>query len=490
MKKIFFALTLAAFVLTMASCKDEPDFVDVYNPQNGIIAGEIIEEGNTHTLTKASNGYALYKTADKSLVGVYEDCQKLGYFAENNSIKYNYVLIDKADNGKYHVAKLTDSNGFENTADEYAQYACYGDYIVLDGVVYDGDLAQIGMIYGEVVSATPLSEGGTITFAEDFGVTRSYFYTKKVETPTQNKFMGSVYGSPEDLEFIIEGNNNYFRSGDTCYKFPYGSDKINAISAICDKNGVLRLNHPITDLIKEVGEITILYSNDGQNKRTFLAEPVRVDDGGAYFCGVDGATYTPEAAYFGEYDRYSSDVNPNAHWLVGANSTFIGFLGAPTVIDYDYGRTLMFHRGSLYKYDESDGGFDKIATFDKYAMLHTRQIIAKPEGKEEYVVYGKTGVPSAPIKCEKIHDLTTFGAAVSVGGEIRFLDEYGKVLANVSGYDKDLVLDTEKTGYEDYGVMYHLVFSDPELRNKEGILLMFDFWYNIETGEAGLYVGN
>ena len=490
MKKIFVALTLAVFVLAMASCKDKPDFVDVYNPQNGIIAGEIIEEGNTHTLTKASNGYALYKTDNKSLVGLYEDCQKLGYFDENGNIKYNYVLIDNTDNGKYQIAKLTDSDSFENSTEEYGAYECHGDYVVLDGVVYDGDLVPIGTVYGEVVSVAPLSEGGTITFADDYGVTRSYFYMEKVETPTQNNFMGSVYGSAEDLEFIIEGNNYYFRSGEVCYKFPYGSDKINAVSAICDKNGVLRLNHPITDLIKEVGEITVLYSEDGQNMRTFLAAPVRVDADGAYFRGEDAATYTPEAAYFGEYDLYYSDVNPNAKWLVGSNSTFIGFLGTLNVIDYDYGRTLMHHRGSLYKYDASDGGFDKIASFDKYATLGTGQLIAKPEGKEEYVVYGKTGVPATPVKCEKIHDLFTFGAAVSVGGEIRFLDEYGKVLAAVSGYDKDLVLDTENTGIEDDTNMYHLVFSDPELRNKEGVLLMFDFYFDIGTGEAGLYVGN
>ncbi len=492
MKKYLLTLALAALMLTAVSCKDEPDFVDVYTPQNGVIAGDIITESGEYTLTEASNGYAVYKTADKSLIDVYEDCEKLGYIDAKGNIRYSYVLVNVTDTSsivnRFKFARLNDENGLFIGDAVYSDYSFHGDYVMVDGVIYDGNMDEIGIAYGDVVSVTPLSEGGTITFTGNYdAITRSYFYMQKVETPTENNFYGTVLGSHEDLEFIIEGNNYYFRSGDDCYKLPYGPDKINAISALCDKNGVLRLNHPISDLIKEVGEITILYSNDGQNKRAFLAEPVRVDVGGAYFCGVDGATYPPEAAYFGEYDRYHSDVNPNAHWLVGANSTFIGFLGTPQVIDND--RTLMHHNGALYKYN-AHGGFDTIATFERYATLYTGQLIAQPEGTEEFVVYGKTGVPSAPVKCERIHDLFTFGAAVSVGSEIRFLDENGKVLAAVPGYDKDLVLDTEKTGIVDDTEEYHLVFTDPELRNKEGVLLNFDFYFNIATGEYGLYVGN
>ncbi len=491
MKKFLLTLALAALVLTAASCKDEPDFVDVYTPQSGIIAGEVIAETDTYTLTKASNGYAVYKTADKSLIDVYEDCERLAYFGADGDIRNSYVLVNMTDNtalvNRFKFARLNDENELYLGDTAYSNYSFHGDYVIIDGVVYDGNLELIGIAYGDVASVAPLSEGGTITFTGNIdGVTRSYFYMEKTESIVYKDYFISVYGVPKDVDFIFRDNNYYFKSGESYYKLPYGSDTLNVISALCDRDGVLRLNHAISDLIKEMGEVTILYSEDGQNMRTLLAEPIRRDGAGAYFYGEDAATYPPEAAYFGEYDRYRSTVNPNAHWLVGANSTFIGFLGTPQVIDT--GRTLMHHNGILYKYD-GNGGFGKIAEFDKYATLYTGELIAKPKGKEEYVVYGKWGA-SIPIECQRIHDLFTFGAAVSVGDEIRFLDEHGKVLASVVGYDKDLVLDTEKTGIVDDTEEYHLVFTDPELRNKEGILLSFDFYFNIATGEYGLYVGN
>ena len=492
MKKSILTLALAALVLTLASCKDEPDFVDVYTPQSGIIAGDVIAESGEYTLTKASNGYAVYKTADKSLIDVYEDYKKLGYIDADGDILYNHVLVNVSDNetltDKYKFARLSETGELLRGNTTHSLYAFHGDYVMIDGVIYDGNMDEIGILYGEIVSVAPLNEGGTITFAEDDeGVVRSYFYMEKMDSPVYKDYFISIYGAPEDLDFIFRDNNYYFKSGKNYYKFPHSSDALNVISAICDKDGVLRLNHAISDLIKDVGEVTILHSSDGQNMRTLLASPMRVGDKSAYFLGEDAVTYPPEAAYFGEYDRYRSAVNPNAHWLVGASSTFIGFLGTPQVIDND--RTLMHHNGILYKYD-GHGGFGKIAEFDKYATLYTGELIAKPAGTEEYVVYGKTGIASKPVKCEKIHDLFTFGAAVSVGNEIRFLDEYGKVLAAVPGYDKDLVLDTEKTGIVDDTEEYNLVFTDPWLRNKEGIPLNFNFYFNIATGEFGLYVGN
>lgn len=484
MKKAIFALLFAALVIFTASCKDDPDIKDTYNPSEGGIAGEIMITTPEYTLTEVSNGFAVYKSSDKSLVDIYNDHRELGYFSDNGILK-NHILVKLTENSTYKVAALS-ANGYKVLDEEFPTYAFHGDYIVLYDTVYDGNLSKVGHSYGKVASVEPLERGGTISFAPnaDSGVVYSYSHLGSVNEPTENivENIGSqsdVYGINNAVEFIMTYDGkyeSYLKTSAGCYKLPL-PDSVN--------------NHIISVICKNTDSAYILYTTDGQNMRVLELTPITESDCANYYESVDAPTVV-RPSYFGGYDQYivgeyDLDLSlQNVSWLVGANSMFHGFGGALNVVcDGNY-LLLGGEDKTFYLFDKK---LNVTATLSDAAILPDGTVIARPSGvADEVVVYGKKGEIAAYETYEEVFLVGGFGAAVASGDKVQFVSPTGKVLATVPEYDSELELIPERSGIFDAEGAYHVVFMDPQRRNKEGVLLNFDFWYEPSTGRSGLDV--
>ena len=468
MKKSLFTMLLAAMLLFSVSCTDDAEPNDTHTnvTDGGIIAGEVLHTTDKYTLTKASNGYALYQNSDNSLLNVYADYRMLSYYDENGEIKTNHVLI--AQNGNYTATSLTD-DGLVPLARDFVSYSFHGDYVVLGPELFDGSLKAIGLAYGAIESVDPLEDGGTVTFAERNGTAHSFFYMKRVETPTENV---TVLGDNGLCSVFTADNELYLKSGDICYLLPIGI-KDNILSVVCT----------------ETDSASVLYSvPDSNDKRVFELTPARVGSCAAYYQAND-RIITSEAGAIGQYDIFRAY---NATWLEDANGSFFGFDGTVNVVGdmLIHGLPGVTHTETYVLYDDE---LRELGKFDYVSILDDGSIIAKPKNKNEVVMFEK-GEQTSNTTYERVLYLDTFGAAVAVGDEVRFISPDGKVLAKIGEYDSGLMLERIFTGWrsnlDGRDKQWHVAFTDPEQRNKDGAFYVFDFWYDPETGKSGMDVWN
>ncbi len=393
------------------------------------------------------------------------------YFDGEDRIETNYLLVEKTQYAQYRFWALAEQKP-QPLDGTYQSYSFYGDYILSDGHLYDGNLGYVGLAYGKVESVTSLEEGGIITFERNGGVTHSYFHMKQVETPTEESVAAyrDLYynhGMTDLYAYLVIGHRHYLKTGDICFEIPTGAD-VNPTAHICTENG----------------SVVFLYheNNDVTNTRACRMDLARGGGGlSVYYHATTHPIDSISGSAFGGYDQYLCSAIPSVSWYVGANSMFHSFYGTVNfVCDGHY----LLHAvpGVTYveRYHLYNRELTVTAVLDDVAILPDSTIIGKSEGKEEVVVYGKDGSVVSKASYEKVITLGSYGAAIAENGQVRFIDVNGNLLASIDGYRKSFQFDRQSSGYRQTDDKYYVTFLDME---NPGDLIYF--WYDPKTGLAG-----
>lgn len=367
MKKIVTLLIALVLINILAGCNTPIDTPDDVETQGSVGSNEpivsykeeIIFSNSSYTVVKTKTEYIVKQNSDNAHVGLFDECQELRYIEKDGSILDSLVLID-TEIDTYRFAVLTDDN-YKQLEEMFSTYSIHGDYLIADGKLYDGNLEQIGMTYGEVESVTSIEDGGIITFAKDNEVIHSYFHIKQVEEPIGRNvvaYRDEAYnhGINSTYSFLAVLYENYLKFGNKYFEIPSGTD-LNEHSHICTENGT----------------VVFLYFDENKvavkNARAGKMMPAHDVNDSVYYHMV---TYPIESVsgskYFSRYDEYRCSYIPEVTWLVGSNSMFQAFYG--TLESVCEGRYLLLNtlRTTGNEYQLLDRELAAVAAFNDDAL--------------------------------------------------------------------------------------------------------------------------
>ena len=429
---------------------------------------------SSYSIVKNDEGYTVLNAADGSPVGEYADYRELRYFDDDDRIKTGCFLVENTADGC--VPTRITEDGIVPLPANFRACTVYGDYIVASGILYDGNLKQIGLTYGEIESVTPLEDGGIVTFAADDEIVRSYFHMNQVDEPAGENAAAYCYGSDGSDAYDEADGHAYWKIGGIRYELPEGV-RVNAASAVCT----------------EPGTAVFLYYDDEDGAKPMACRMtcVRGGIGPEYFyriaCPIDSLR---TGRYFDSWDEYHCGEVPEVTWTADENGRVRAFYGKLDAVCG--GRYMLhavpgvttveaYHLYALAAGTSGEKSFTRISVFDDAVVLPDGGFLAKESGQENFLLYHRDGTAAAALTYEKVLALGQYGAAVAEGDSLLFVDAGGKPLARVKGYRGSLAADKQSTRYNENEGRYYVAFFDME-NPKDWIR----FWYDPSTGEAGI----
>ncbi len=201
----------------------------------------------------------------------YANCRTMRYFGQDGTVKTGYILIS-ADR----MITALSEEGVKTYYDRpYTKYTFYGDYLVMDGWLYDGNLNRIGMAHGEVASVTSPEEGGIVTFEADAeGKVYTYFHGDVLkEEPEEGNYtahLHSVYGAnraESEDNYCITEEGMHLYTGDKWYQLPQSLLRDRFLGGLLAKEGTFYFLYGVHAENRKLSEtlyreISYLYHSD------------------------------------------------------------------------------------------------------------------------------------------------------------------------------------------------------------------------------------
>ena len=481
MKKLFVGLCII-FAVLFVGCSTESapventvDNHDIPYQNDSKInnADEVLEVYSTQRIKvlKGNDLYVLRLSENDLADGKYVDYRELKYYDENDEIKINHFIIEEITGGMYRFNLISDDTVTKFR--DFHQYSVYGDFVIADSIVYDGNLNQIGLPYGgsgsvvideetgkiskkydeKVDSFSSLEYGGVISFSSGNTI-HSYFHLKQLD-PSND--------TPTD-----ETSTDYLIYGGCRYELP------------CSISGVVSQK----ELLNAADDIAyVLYLKDETDYRCMEISMIR---GGAsisrYFHGIDRPVSVEKSAFFNKYDAYSADNNSSISWLKDSNGAIRAFFGIPYLI---CGGSLMVEEqiGAIMvdTYSVYDKDLNKVLVLEDFAVLEDGTAIGKIKDSDEVALFGTDGSVVSRIAYEKVFAVSQYGAVVAEGDQVQFIDSSSTILAGIDGYRNEMEFWRQSSKLKGNLEQLHAVFTVPGSSDNP-----VDFWYDPVSHESGL----
>ncbi len=421
-----------------------------------------------YKIVKSTGGYELW--CGEKRENEYFDFRSCQYVDKDGMLQTNYILVQKRNRGTYFLLSLTE-NGIQRSKelrDDYDSVEFYGDYLVVDNhTLYDGNFQAVGFLYGgQVTSATPLEEGGIVRFTTENGGAYAYAYGKPIPEPTKDEILPwensrtRYYG---DSKILQTETGDVFYTPGYSYRVPEGFfDQVRAAVFTDTESAVV-----LQEAEGKLRACRLMIARGGLRSMYFLLQEMPLENLGT----------------FGDFALYGSEREENVVWLVGQDGAVYGFQGTMTPVCGDnlllYAPPGIPHTEVWYVYDTQ---LREIVVLKGAAALADGTLVGQPRGTEQVVRYGLDGSVVSSQEYEKVWTVHRDGVAVLAEGQMWFVDVQGNLLAALDGYGTHLRHDSMFSHSREYADQIRVGFYD----SAEGDVKTVAFWYDPQTGEAGI----
>ncbi|MBQ8275677.1 MAG: hypothetical protein IJZ02_03505 [Clostridia bacterium] len=375
----------------------EPIHIPITDQTTSQQQTEYLWTNGARYIIDTDNGYELYDGYTDDLIGTYSDFRILNRFNRQGEIEEVCYIVGE-DNGKKCLLEISDNTLiFQKEIKE--AIAFYGDYIVIDGRLYNSDIRVFGYVIGEPLEKTPTLTD-TITFDES-SVRIVYIEDDANKWIKDTAIVDRINGS--SISTVRHGNGYYICLNRDSFGFY-------ACSYNADLGGYTQNGFYVREL-KEA--VDLWYSNELYNVYwaggvSWVTTPTN-----EVLCGLDGT------------------INPIGDFLVYCPS------------DLQLPKTFLTHTGEIFldkvvAWNESDSGlfiwyfdnYEELADSDgREAGYSADSMLCFIDNNHNLVKYGKY---------DKIFDVNSIGALVIKENSLTLISADGEIIHKFDGFNNNM----------------------------------------------------
>ena len=474
MKRILLLFTLLVLFLASCSETENPPVTDI-PAIDFTYEGDIVLNTPEYLVTQTEEQFILYEVETGKRLRKFLDFGEVKY-EENGEIKSQYVFLQKtfAYILKDGVLETRDFNFSFNEVD------VEGDYIILNGSVYDGNLRGGGYsIQGEILSQTAFEDGARLTVWNDTYEHESE-YVRAIKLESKPEKLTEIYNSGENILYTKDGENGFILE---------------------NENGFFKLSFSVSgEIIDASGngdyDVHILYRNNGNLKNCWIVASLNIDDLPEYKLAYINDV-TPKDDFHGMTVSTPWVLDENGEILLCGEQIFIG----EDVLATHY-PNYVYEADQINYIVNSAEPIDGITLYDKnltpinsspaeifHISGEEKRLSLFDKDTKKFWIVSDTGdiiYQTNHIECPLIFD--SFGTAVLTNtGKVQFITCDGTELEELDGWHDSLTIHTPRQNYvyednnpgEELKVKYwRVIFDDPNDDDSQYVI----FRYFPDTG--------
>ncbi len=428
MKRLLLLLTLITMFAASCSENENPPETDT-SVIDFAYEGDIVLNTPEYLVTEWEDKYILYEIETGKRLRKFLDFGEVK-FEENGETKSQYVFLQKTF---AYILKdgILETRDFNNS---FTEVAVEGNYIILNRIIYDGNLKGIGYsLRGEILSQTAFEDGARLTaWNDDYGHESEFVRLIKLESKPEK--LTEIYKSAENTLYIKDGESGFIPE---------------------NKNDFFKLSFSVCGEIIDVcesgtHEVHILYRDNGELKNCWITN-LYIKDSPEYMC----ANIT-EVALGDDFHR----MTVSSPWVLDENGEILisgklisiqgdvlatgypNYVYEADVVEYITNSTepmdgITLYDKELNPINSSPAEIFQICGEGGYLTLFDR------DTKEFMIVSTDGEIIYQTDHIERPLILDSFGAAVlTKTGKVQFITYDGTAYEELDGWNEELVLYT------------------------------------------------